>query len=128
MGLSSLSWQCHCRSLSFYTEEDSGEGYLFLFSSRAITDTNLAGHTLGLVVLSSCVVALWPGWVRPVLSLCATLCIIYSKPHEHRVLKRKGESPIETIDDINTSKMLTVCFAQYFRVGCANLNTPRLDL
>jgi hypothetical protein len=44
------------------------------------------------------------------------------------VLKRKGESPIETIDDIKTSKMLTVCFVQYFRAGCANLNTPKLDL
>lgn len=39
------------------------------------------------------------------------------------MLKRKGESPIETIDDIKTSKMLTVCFMQYFRAGCANLNT-----
>lgn len=35
---------------------------------------------------------------------------------------------IETIDDINKSKMLTLCFAQYLRPGCANLNAPKLDL
>lgn len=37
--------------------------------------------------------------------------------------------PIETIDDINKSKVLTMCFARYLRLGCANLNTPtKLDL
>jgi hypothetical protein len=36
--------------------------------------------------------------------------------------------PIETIDEINKSKMLTMCFAQYLRPGRANLNAPKLDL
>lgn len=35
---------------------------------------------------------------------------------------------IETIDDINKSKMLAMCFAQYLRPGGANLNAPRLNL
>lgn len=77
-----------------------------------------------MLVLPSSRVAQQPGWAGPVLGLC----IIYSKLHEHRALKRKGESPIETIDDIKTSEVLTVCFMQYFRAGCANLNTPALDL
>ena len=35
---------------------------------------------------------------------------------------------IETIDVINKSKMLTMCFVQFLRPGGANLNAPRLDL
>lgn len=93
----------------------------------AVVESSPSEHTLGWWVCLTAVTQ-QSGWAGPGLSLCALPCIIYSKPHEHRVLKRKGESPIETIDDIKTSKMLTVCFVQYFRAGCANLNTPKLDL
>lgn len=36
--------------------------------------------------------------------------------------------PIETIDGINKSKTLTMCFARDLRPGCANLKAPKLDL